>query len=245
MAFPLPFITPAPLFIPAYTHWLYYFEIRISPSDILTRRGSKTSRRCSTQYNWGKHYHTLTNLTAYIFASVITHFSLLYKVRHQGLNAAMAHRLLHKLSFTRKHSGPTTPTIYAGISPGTAVVPPSQDPTPSSSAVISTSPTAYPRYSNPPIPLVDFPPPDFRPSSGSRRPRQSVNLFKKLLGKQQPAPPRVTAPRSRSRNTWEKELQEFRFDDDAGARDGNSKDGSPKVKTPTSWELHWDCAKTE
>ena len=55
----------------------------------------------------------------------------------------------------------------------------------------------------------------------------------------------MTASKTRPRKTWERELQEFQFDAGAGAGEENGKDGSSEVKPPTSWELHWDCAKTE
>ena len=152
----------------------------------------------------------------------------------------MAHRLLHKLSFTRKYSVPTVPTT-SGISYDTAAAPGSHPP---SFTVISTSPAIHPPWSNATIPLVVLPPPDFRPDSGSRRPCQRVNLLKKFLGK--PAvPAQLTAAKITPRKTWETELEEFRLDAGAGARDENNKESSPKGKTPTSWELHWDCAKTE
>jgi len=155
----------------------------------------------------------------------------------------MAHRLLHKLSFTRKHSVPTVPAFSPDLPSDIPTVLPSQGPPSSTLAGISTSPTAYPHYYNPPIPLVVLPPPDFHSHPESRKPYQRVSLFKKLLGKQL-VPPRPIASRNRLRKTWEKELQEFQFDASADARNENSKESSPKVETPTSWEPHWDCAKT-
>lgn len=169
-----------------------------------------------------------------------TDFSLLPQSWTPGYKRVMAHRLLHKLSFTRKHSVPTVSTISPDLPSDTVAAPPSHDPP----SFLSTSPTAYPHYSNPPIPLVVLPPPDFHPSPGTRKPSQRVNLFKRLLGKQL-APPRLTASKTESKKTWETELQGFQFDAGPGARDDDSKESSSKVKTPTSWELHWDCAKTE
>jgi len=156
----------------------------------------------------------------------------------------MAHRLLHKLSFSRNRSVSTSSTICPGVPSGNATVPGSQESPLCSSGVTRTSPTVHAHYSNPPMPLVALPPPDFSLSPGIRRSGQRVNLFKKLFGKQ-PAPLRLTASKIRSSEALEKDLQELRLNAGAETRDGNSRKSSPKVETPTSWELHWDCANTE
>lgn len=153
----------------------------------------------------------------------------------------MAHRLLHKLSFSRNCSVCTVPTISPGIPSGIAPVPLSQESPLSPSAIIHASPTVHSHYSNPPMSLVALPPPDFSPSPGIRK---RVNLFKKLFRKQ-PAPLQLTTPKIRSRKTWERHLQDFRLDAGAETGDGNSRESSFKFETPTSWELHWDCANTE
>jgi hypothetical protein len=156
----------------------------------------------------------------------------------------MAHRLLHKLSFSRNHSVSTASTVSPGIPSGSTVVPGSQESPPSSSPVTHTSPTTRPHLSNPPMPLVALPPPDFSLGPGIRRSGQRVNLFKKLFGKQ-PAPLRRAGSKVRPRETWERALQEFRLNAGTETMDGNSRKSSPNVETPTSWELHWDCADTE
>ena len=162
-----------------------------------------------------------------------------------GCRRVMAHRLLHKLPFSRNCSVCTAP-----ISPGTPssneAVPLSQESHLSSSTVTRTSPTTHPSYSNPPMSIVALPPPDFSPSPspGMRRSGQRVNLFKKLFGKQ-PTPLGLTTSKTRRRKTWERDLQEFRLNIGVEASDANERKSSPKVETPTSWELHWDCANTE
>jgi len=49
----------------------------------------------------------------------------------------------------------------------------------------------------------------------------------------------------RSREMWERNLQEFWLDAGEETRDGNIRKSSPKVETPASWELHRGCADTE
>ena len=155
----------------------------------------------------------------------------------------MAHRLLHP--FSRNCSVCAAP-ISPSMPSGNAAVPLSQESHLSSSAITCTPPTIHPHYSNSPMPIVALPPPDFSPShsSGIRRSGQRVNLFKKLFGKQ-PTPLRLTASKNRRRKTWERDLEEFRLNAGAETRDGNDRISSPKLETPTSWELHWDCANTE
>lgn len=155
----------------------------------------------------------------------------------------MAHRLLHKLPFSRNCSVCSAP-ISPGMPSGSAAAPLPQEWPLSSSAIPRTSPSVHPHYSNPPMPLVALPPPDFSPSPGTRRPSQRVNLFKKLFGKQ-PTPLRLTPSKIKRRKTWERDLQKFQLHAGEETRDGNDGKSSPKDETPTSWELHWDCAITE
>lgn len=68
VAFPLPFITPAPrLFIPGNTRRLYHHDTPVCfrPST-LDRRANKSGRWYSTLHNWQRHCHPFDNLTGYI-----------------------------------------------------------------------------------------------------------------------------------------------------------------------------------
>jgi len=144
----------------------------------------------------------------------------------------MAQQLLLKLPFTRK--GSARAVSSPGKSSSAAAISSSPDPPVSSAPISPPSPTVEPRYSAPPMPYVVLSPASARPAS--TRSRRPVNLFKKLLGKQNSLS-NLTVYRSRPDNFW----KELRLGFHAGTA---AEHGESNTELETSQKLHWDYART-
>jgi len=217
----LGFPSSAPLLIDTHIHWLQYINIRVRFCS------DTSSSRTSRNFVW---IRTPTMLRMWPSA-----FNCSNIPRHQGINPSWltddcTNSLF--LAIAQYARLQLSPTIFPGIPSGNAAVSGSQESPLSLSAVTLTLPTVHPHCSNPPIPLVALPPPDFNLSPGIRS-CQHANLFK-VFGKE-PAPLRRTASKIRPREMWERGLREFWLNAGAETRDGSIRKAAPKSKRPHLW----------